>query len=177
MRLEYTEEQERELRITEIEAILENHLRDNKIEELALEAELQFLQGNVDGYGTLIAFVGNDDEMFEVTYEDNSYYSMLVHDKEGNPILPYYNADTLEELFGSYMNERKVDVMYKVQYMNYKTKEIAEEEFKHPKHALARYLTIGESMKENGIDICSLKIFNQKGKDITGKVNHFIVEM
>ena len=106
MRLEYTEEQERELRITEIEAILENHLRDNKIEELALEAELQFLQGNVDGYGTPIAFVGNDDEMFEVTYEDNSYYSMLVHDKEGNPILPYYNADTLEELFGSYMNER-----------------------------------------------------------------------
>ena len=67
--------------------------------------------------------------------------------------------------------------MYKVQYMNYKTKEIAEEEFKHPKHALARYLTIGESMKENGIDICSLKIFNQNGKDITGKVNHFIIEM
>ena len=67
--------------------------------------------------------------------------------------------------------------MYKVQYMNYKTKEIAEEEFKYPKHALARYLTIGESMKENGIDICSLKIFNQKGKDITGKVNHFIIEM
>ena len=32
-------------------------------------------------------------------------------------------------------------------------------------------------MKENGIDICSLKIFNQKGKDITGKVNHFIIEM
>ena len=34
-----------------------------------------------------------------------------------------------------------------------------------------------EIMKENGIDICSLKIFNQKGKDITGKVNHFIIEM
>ena len=41
--------------------------------------------------------------------------------------------------------------MYKVQYMNYKTREIVEDEFKHPKHALARYLTIGESMKENGI--------------------------
>ena len=74
-------------------------------------------------------------------------------------------------------NGRQVDIMYKVQYMNYKTKEIAEEEFKHPKHALSRYLTIGESMKENGIDICSLKIFNQKGNDITGKVNHFIIEM
>ena len=106
MILEYTEEQERELRITEIEAIFENHLRDNKVEELVLEAELQFLQGNVDGYGTPIAFIGNDDVTFEITYEDNSYYSMLVHDKEWNPILPYYNADTLEELFESYMNER-----------------------------------------------------------------------
>ena len=110
MRLEYTEEQERELRITEIEAILENHLRDNKVEELALEAELQFLQGNVDGYGTPIAFIGNDDITFEVTYEDNSYYSMLVHDKEGDPILPYYNADTLEELFETYMEIKNTDL-------------------------------------------------------------------
>ena len=106
MRLEYTEEQEKQLRITEIESILTNSLYENEIEELALEAELQFLQGNVDGHGTPIAFIGNDDVTFEVTYEDNSYYSMLVHDKEGNPILPYYNADTLEELFESYMNER-----------------------------------------------------------------------
>lgn len=107
MRLEYTEEQERELIITEIEAILTDNLYESEIEELALEVELQFLQGNVDGYGTPIAFVGNDDVTFEVTYyKDNSYYSMLVHDKEGNPILPYYNADTLEELFECYMNER-----------------------------------------------------------------------
>lgn len=106
MRLEYTEEQEKQLRITEIESILTNSLYENEIEELALEAELQFLQGNVDGHGTPIAFIGNDDATFEVTYEDSKYYSMLVHDKEGNPILPYYNADTLEELFESYMNER-----------------------------------------------------------------------
>ena len=106
MRLEYTEEQERELMITEIESILTNNLYENEIEELALEAELQFLQGNVDGYGAPIAFIENDDVTFEITYEDNSYYSMLVHDKEGNPILPYYNADTLEELCESYMNER-----------------------------------------------------------------------
>ena len=46
------------LRITEIEAILTNNLYESKIEELALEVELQFLQGNVDGYGTPIAFVG-----------------------------------------------------------------------------------------------------------------------
>lgn len=110
MRLEYTEEQERELRITEIEAILTNDLYESEIDELALEVELQFLQCNVDGYGTPIAFVGNDEVTFEVTYEDNSYYSMLVHDKEGNPILPYCNADTLEELFESYMEIKNANL-------------------------------------------------------------------
>ena len=25
-------------------------------------------------------------------------FSMLIHDVEGNPMLPYYNADTVEEL-------------------------------------------------------------------------------
>ena len=108
MRLEYTEEQEKELRITEIEAILENHLRDSKIEELALEVELQFLQGNENGYGEPIAHVGIDSgETLEIIFDKNiEQFSMLIHDKEGNPILPYYNADTLEELFESYMNGR-----------------------------------------------------------------------
>lgn len=46
MRLEYNEEQENELRITEIEAILENELYENEEEEHCLEIELQFLQGN-----------------------------------------------------------------------------------------------------------------------------------
>jgi|GEM_PF-4127856 len=46
MRLEYNEEQERMLRITEIEAILENELYGNKEDEYSLEIELQRLQGN-----------------------------------------------------------------------------------------------------------------------------------
>lgn len=46
MRLEYNEEQEKELRITEIEAILENGLYENELEEHRLEIELQFLQDN-----------------------------------------------------------------------------------------------------------------------------------
>lgn len=40
MRLEYTEEQYRKLRITEIEAILENDLFEDVEEEQALLAEL-----------------------------------------------------------------------------------------------------------------------------------------
>ena len=68
MRLEYTEDQEKELRITEIESILTNNLYENEIEELALEVELQFLRGNVDGYGTPIAFIGNDDVTFDMGY-------------------------------------------------------------------------------------------------------------
>ena len=100
MRLEYTEEQERELRIAEIEAILENHLRDSKIEELALEVELQFLQGNENSYGEPLAYVGIDTgETLEIIFDSNiEKYSMLIHDAEGNPVLPYYNADTVEEL-------------------------------------------------------------------------------
>lgn len=51
MRLEYNEEQERELRITEIEAILENELYENKMEEHCLDIELQFLQGDENAHG------------------------------------------------------------------------------------------------------------------------------
>ena len=40
MRIEYSEEQERKLRITEIEAILENNLFEDADEELALQTEL-----------------------------------------------------------------------------------------------------------------------------------------
>lgn len=46
MRLEYNDNQEKALRITEIQAILENNLYENKVEESCLEIELQFLQGN-----------------------------------------------------------------------------------------------------------------------------------
>lgn len=46
MRLEYNETQERMLRITEIETILENELYGNKENEYSLEIELQRLQGN-----------------------------------------------------------------------------------------------------------------------------------
>ena len=122
---------------------------------------------------------------FEYHVKDNEWVVEVFWDGNAAVIRDINNADdyiTVDEMemvmnFAEQFIERQVDIMYKVQYMNYKTKEIAEEEFKHPKNALSRYLTIGESMKENGIDICSLKIFNQKGKDITGKVNHFIIEM
>lgn len=40
MRLEYNEEQEKELRITEIEAILENELYEDQEEEHCLELDL-----------------------------------------------------------------------------------------------------------------------------------------
>ena len=46
MRLEYNENQEKALRITEIQAILENNLYENEEEESCLEIELQFLQSD-----------------------------------------------------------------------------------------------------------------------------------
>lgn len=100
MRLEYTDEQEKQLRITEIEAILENRLRETCIEQLALEVELQFLQGNENGYGEPIAYVGIDTgETLEIIFDKSiKQYSMTIHDVDGNPMLPYYNADSIEEL-------------------------------------------------------------------------------
>ncbi len=44
MRLEYTEEQERQLRITELEAVLANGLYENEEDKQSLELELQSLQ-------------------------------------------------------------------------------------------------------------------------------------
>ena len=44
MRLEYTEEQDRKLRITEITAILENDLFESEEEETALMTELAELE-------------------------------------------------------------------------------------------------------------------------------------
>ena len=48
MRLEYTEEQERQLRITELEAVLDNGLYENEEDKQSLELELQSLQKNTD---------------------------------------------------------------------------------------------------------------------------------
>lgn len=48
MRLEYNENQEKALRITEIQAILENNLYENEVKESCLEIELQSLQSNAN---------------------------------------------------------------------------------------------------------------------------------
>ena len=77
MRLEYTDEQEKQLRITEIESVLENNLYKNEIEELTLEVELQFLEGRINVYGTPIAYIGiTSNNGIEITYEYNKYFSV-----------------------------------------------------------------------------------------------------
>ena len=79
MRLEYNENQEKELRITEIEAILENDLYENEVEEHCLEIELQFLQGNKNTYGEPYAFIGTDNVSFDVIYKyENDRYKQMV---------------------------------------------------------------------------------------------------
>lgn len=99
MRLEYDENQEKELRITEIEAILENDLYENEVEEHCLEIELQFLQGSENVYGEPYAFIGTDNASFDVIYDEgNNIYSATLYDKEGNPQLPYLNGETLKAI-------------------------------------------------------------------------------
>ena len=100
MRMEYTIEQEMQLRITEIEAILTNEKPESDIQRLSLEVELQFLKGYADGYGDLQAFVElPSGETAEIILDsDNEAYSMTVYSLNGNPMLPHYFADTVEEL-------------------------------------------------------------------------------
>lgn len=99
MRLEYDEEQEKRLRITEIEAILNNELYENEAEEHCLDIELQFLQGNENVYDEPYAFIGSDNVSFDVIYEEeNNRYSATLYNKEGNPQLPYLNSENIEEL-------------------------------------------------------------------------------
>lgn len=100
MRLEYTEEQEKQLRIAELEAILENEPCEQSIRWLSLEVELQFLQGWTNSYGEPLANIEiNTGEMLEIIYDKRiEQYSMLIYDTNGNARLPYYIADTVEEL-------------------------------------------------------------------------------
>lgn len=60
MRLEYTESQERELRITELNAVLENELYESNVEKYCLEIELQFLEGSKNVFGDPAAFIDAD---------------------------------------------------------------------------------------------------------------------
>ena len=141
MRLEYNENQEKELRITEIEAILENDLYENEVEEHCLEIELQFLQGNKNTYGEPHAFVETDNVSFDVIYKyENDRYSATLYDKNGNPQRPYLNSENLEELIGqileietewneflnvkgeNIMKRDLVDELYKIAYKRYREK-------------------------------------------------------
>ena len=100
MRMEYTKEQEIKLRITEIEAILTNDKPESNIQRLLLEVELQFLKRYTDGYGDLQAFIElPSGETAEIILDnDNENYSMTIYSVNGNPMLPHYFADTLNEL-------------------------------------------------------------------------------
>lgn len=99
MRLEYTEEQEKELRMTELEAILENELYESNVEKYCLEIELQFLEGSKNVFGDPAAFIDADKISFEIIYEEESEdYSATLYNKNGEPRLPYLNHKDLYKL-------------------------------------------------------------------------------
>lgn len=117
MRLEYTEEQEKQLRITEIEAILENNLYENELEEFMLEIEKQFLEGNETAYGEPFAVVGTEDKFIEMTLEtvdDVKQFFMLVLDKNGNRLSDYQYSDNVEELLERVFDSKESKTMEEI---------------------------------------------------------------
>lgn len=73
---------------------------EKSIKQLSFEVEFQFLQGYKNDFGEPRAQISLDSgEMIEIIFNENmKKYSMLIFNEEGNPMLPYYNADTVEEL-------------------------------------------------------------------------------
>ena len=99
MRLEYTEEQEKELRMTELEAILENELYESNVEKYCLEIELQFLEESKNVFGDPAAFIDADKISFEIIYEEESEdYSATLYNQNGEPRLPYLSHKALYKL-------------------------------------------------------------------------------
>lgn len=100
MRLEYVNEEEKQLRIVEIEAVLENNLCENRLEKYRLEVEKQFLEGNCSPFNDLVASVEMETgETFEMTNEiRTNQFSLIFHNKEGYPELPYHRAETVDDL-------------------------------------------------------------------------------
>lgn len=109
MRLEYTEEQEKELRMTELEAVLENDLYDSNVEKYCLEIELQFLEGSTNVFGEPAAFIDADKISFEIIYEEESEdYSATLYNQSGEPRLPYLSHKDLYELVAEILEKGEV---------------------------------------------------------------------
>jgi hypothetical protein len=100
MRLEYDNEQEKKLRLTEIQSILENSLYENEsIEEMRLVVEEQFLEGDLDGFNQPVAYIRlNTGHTMEIIYDiDREQYLLIFYDVDGDR-LEMYNADTVVAL-------------------------------------------------------------------------------
>ncbi len=98
MQLEYDKEQEKQLRITEIEAFLNNGLYKNDVERHCLNIELQFLQGSTNSYEEPYACIEINDMIVDVIHENDNNFSATIYTKDGCPQLPYLNSENLEEL-------------------------------------------------------------------------------
>lgn len=61
---------------------------------------------DIDGYGCVRAWIGlPTKEVAEITLEEGGVYSALLHDENGNPMLPMIEAKSLYELFADLIGE------------------------------------------------------------------------
>ena len=66
---------------------------------------------DVDGYGYPRAWIQlPENKSAEITFEEGKY-SALLHDADGNPELPYINADNLHDLFATIIDRPETNVM------------------------------------------------------------------
>lgn len=72
-----------------------------KIEEYIAETNRQLdAKEDIDGYGCARAWIElPTGEVAEITLQEDGNYSALIHDPNGNPMLPYLTANNPNKLF------------------------------------------------------------------------------
>lgn len=94
MRLEYTDEQERQLRLTEIDAILSNDEYENEVEKYRLLIEQSFLNGTKDVYDRPMAVVELEEIRCTFIYEQqNDQYLAACYAWEGSYVTCFGDKD------------------------------------------------------------------------------------
>lgn len=71
------------------------------------EFEKKYNEGlEKDGYGDDRTWIElPTKEVAEITNVDGDYYSCLLHDSDGNPMLPYINTNSLYEMYAELVGE------------------------------------------------------------------------
>lgn len=114
MKLEYASEKEKELRIEKIEAAIDNNLFKSRTEEVCLQVELQFLQGNKSDFNEPKAVIEIENGVeLKILYEKGMNRFCAAKYQRGRCISFFYYAETVEALLSELIGTEDITGMTK----------------------------------------------------------------